>query len=118
MTSDFLLLLFRVKKPHLTWPVFNSKIEIVHRGEVGGFYECNYEIKVVGERRYLNCSGGRSDFVIRNCHALHGVIRHPKFQPKLSLIVSNPTIVGALESVSRRIHDQFGLREGQTVRIP
>ena len=78
-----------------------QRLEIVRRGEVTKFDECNCEMNVVGERRYLNYSGCRFDFVVRNCHALYGVARHAKFQPKLSLIVSDPAIMGALEVALR-----------------
>lgn len=78
-----------------------AELKVIVNGEERDFDPERATVRrAANGRYYLNYSGGRASFLLRGCTALFGVAAHSKFQPKLSIIVTDHAIISALNDLS------------------
>ena len=94
-----------------------EELKVIVNGEEREFEAARAVVrKAANGRYYLNYNGGRATFVLRGCTALFGVAAHSKFQPKISLVITDHAIIAALNDLSIRGRDALEVDHRQTFK--
>lgn len=86
-----------------------ESVQVVQHGQIYSFDSTECTVATRNDRKFLQYRGGRFKLLIKGCRALYGVAAHSKYEPKLSLIVSNNAIVAAFSELSDRVKRSYDL---------